>query len=75
MGMFDTVHVNCPRCGEIVEFQSKAGECELNTYTDDNTPHDIAHSIIGNVSECESCGYSVKIKGIKPIKKYHIEIE
>ncbi len=29
MSMFDTVLVKCPKCHSIIEFQSKAGSCEL----------------------------------------------
>lgn len=29
MGMYDSVMVRCPKCGEEHEFQSKSGECLL----------------------------------------------
>ena len=29
MGMFDSLIVKCPNCNEQVEFQSKAGGCNL----------------------------------------------
>jgi len=32
MGMFDTVHVQCPICKINVPIQSKAGECILGDY-------------------------------------------
>lgn len=32
MGMFDTVQVNCPRCGKEADFQSKSGDCTLRNY-------------------------------------------
>ncbi len=32
MGMFDYVHYKCPSCGELVEEQSKAADCDLNHY-------------------------------------------
>ena len=32
MGMYDSVWVKCPKCGEENEFQSKSGECILGFY-------------------------------------------
>jgi len=32
MGMFDYTYFKCPKCKEIVEEQSKAGDCSLNRY-------------------------------------------
>ena len=32
MGMFDTVKLVCPKCGEEQEVQSKAGDCLLRYY-------------------------------------------
>jgi len=38
MGMFDTVVVECPLCKYQNEFQSKYGDCTLETYTIENAP-------------------------------------
>lgn len=32
MGMFDYVYYKCPKCKEISEDQSKAGDCDLKRY-------------------------------------------
>jgi len=32
MGMFDYVYFKCPKCKEIAEEQSKAGDCDLKRY-------------------------------------------
>jgi len=32
MGMFDYTYFKCPNCGEVVEGQSKAGDCSLSRY-------------------------------------------
>lgn len=61
MGMFDSVHVKCPHCGEFVEFQSKAGDCILRDYQPDDVPSDIALDVDGKVSECQNCKELVKI--------------
>lgn len=41
MGMFDTVMVPCPTCGEQAEFQSKGGKCLLETFTLEEAPDDV----------------------------------
>ena len=41
MGVYDTVIVPCPTCGECGEFQSKSGKCLLETYSLDEAPDDI----------------------------------
>jgi hypothetical protein len=41
MGMFDTIWVKCPKCGEESGFQSKSGDCILGDYTLENCPDDV----------------------------------
>lgn len=55
MGMFDSVYVFCPNCGDEVEFQSKAGECVTEEYYLHNMPAEIAKDICGDSLVC-SCG-------------------
>ena len=62
MGMFDRIWVNCPQCGERVEFQSKAGKCGMFDYTLDNAPAWILADIMGEWNICK-CGKKVKIEG------------
>ncbi len=60
MGMFDSVYVRCPKCGQNVEFQSKGGECILAAYTDlNNIPVDVASDL--NTAESCDCGNTVSI--------------
>jgi len=61
MGCYDTVLVNCPKCGEEHNFQSKSGECLLEYYTLENCPD----SVMSNVNrhspyKCD-CGVSLKV--------------
>ena len=60
--MFDTVRYTCPNCGEEASTQTKAGDCNLNVYTEYDLPDDIAISFIkyGVPYPCESCGESPK---------------
>ena len=62
MGMFDSLYVRCSRCGEDVEFQSKAGECYCNSYNVDNCPPAIAGDLIGKTRSCK-CGNFITLRG------------
>jgi len=62
MGMFNYVHVDCPSCGSIVEFQSKSGSCTLDTYHITDLPVDELAGIIDDQSQCPNCGFVVAIK-------------
>lgn len=62
MGMFDSLIVNCPRCGSEVEFQSKAGECSLARYNLWNVPKKIAADLEGEKEQCTGCMEFVEIK-------------
>ena len=62
MGMFDRVYIACPKCGNKIEFQSKAGVCELNEYGASDVPASIAGDIIGDEQQCQ-CGAVVRIDG------------
>jgi uncharacterized Zn finger protein len=71
MGMYDTVTVPCPQCGERAEFQSKGGDCKLATYTLEDAPDDVLldanrHSPM----RCEKCGalFGIEISGHRPIR-------
>lgn len=41
MGVYDTVLVPCPNCGEKIDFQSKSGDCTLAVYELENAPDDV----------------------------------
>ena len=55
MGMFDSVFVSCPRCGEDNEIQTKNGKCILGRYDLVNAPPEVLLGVKGN-HECDSCG-------------------
>jgi predicted RNA-binding Zn-ribbon protein involved in translation (DUF1610 family) len=52
MGMFDTVYVECPGCGEEVEMQTKTGPCLLGQYSLDSAPPEV---LLGVANEPECC--------------------
>lgn len=66
MGMFDSVMVPCPKCTKLVEFQSKAGECNLSKYHVNSVPAEIAVDINGDTENCENCGYLIKLSANVP---------
>ena len=62
MGMFDRVMVTCPKCGEEIEFQSKAHECALAEYTLYNMPSSIAADLEGANTTCPGCKANVSLQ-------------
>ena len=61
MGMFDSVIVSCPKCKAEIEFQSKAGVCELKRYHQSNVPATVAESLNGGTKTCPFCQCEVEI--------------
>ena len=55
MGMFDTVSLACPHCGERTEFQTKAGQCLGMNYEIESVPARIAESLSERAVTCTSC--------------------
>ena len=64
MGMFDTVYVKCPGCGERVGCQSKSGGCYLDEYELDTAPIEVLAGILGGNgwTYCETCDRDIVIK-------------
>ena len=62
MGVFDTVYAKCPNCGEPLEFQSKAGGCDLKKYHHTSVPAEIAQDL-HDYSEivCGTCWSTYKL--------------
>lgn len=62
MGMFDSVNVECPKCKTLLEFQSKSGDCLLDTYTLDTCPIDVLIDVNRHAPiECPNCKSKVQI--------------
>jgi predicted RNA-binding Zn-ribbon protein involved in translation (DUF1610 family) len=64
MGMFDTVHYQCPSCGEVTEAQTKAGDCTLMDYHAYPDGSDLPPTLMAALADrqkarpiiCSSCG-------------------
>lgn len=62
MGMYDYVRVKCPKCDNSIEFQSKAGPCNLTGYSVHCVPVAVAWSLNGQSQVCDICGYESVIE-------------
>ena len=56
MGMFDSVWVPCPNCEKRNEFQSKGGECILESFTLESAPPRVLLDLHPNALTCDYCG-------------------
>jgi hypothetical protein len=63
MGMFDSFLHRCPKCGEDIDWQSKAGPCKLENYRLDTNPPPpkVAGDLDGQCATCSKCGHTMKI--------------
>lgn len=61
MGMFDSIWVACPKCGEEIEFQSKSGDCSLKHYTLQDCPDDVMININRHSPQKCKCGALLEI--------------
>jgi len=70
MGMFDEVIYPCTEedCDGVVEWQSKAGACDLKIYTFDCVAPEVAIDIDGETQCCRKCGkaYTIRLHGTVP---------
>ncbi len=58
---FDSVVTKCPKCGAEIEFQSKALNCDFETYNLECVPVEIANDINGEEQICKNCDSKVII--------------
>jgi hypothetical protein len=65
--MFDTVRVKCLKCNNLIEFQSKAGDCHLLTYGPDKVPVEIAVDLNDRQELCPSCRTMMVCKTDSPV--------
>lgn len=74
MGMFDNVIAECPKCHGQIYWQSKAGDCELESFEIDSVPMAIAVDINNYSSWCERCETQYVITAPIPTTvRMHIE--
>lgn len=68
MGMSDSVIANCPECSAEIEFQSKAGPCNMYRYHSTSVPAEIAVDLNEEyqTERCEGCGTEVRLSAPVP---------
>jgi hypothetical protein len=70
MGMYDTIFMECPKCGEMNEEQTKWGPCRLHEYTIDDASPDAIEKFVQDPVKCRSCGKKYIVKMLqRPIYK------
>lgn len=74
MGMFDSVYVKCPNCETEMEFQSKAGDCQMQGFDYRAVPVAIAEHLDGKVLTCRSCNHDILIELAEPIRKVAMRV-
>lgn len=65
MSCFDTVEFKCPNCGWTNSLQTKAGHCNLATYslhTSRFPPPEIVGSLAMERPRCEECGVEIAFR-------------
>lgn len=62
MGMYDSLYVDCPKCGKELEFQSKSGECCMSSYKKGNLTPEVAIGINGDLVRCQFCNKRIKLE-------------
>jgi hypothetical protein len=71
MGMYDTVICECPNCRSQEEFQSKSGDCILQTFDLKDCPDDILQDVNRHAPcNCTGCGIILQVN----IKNREVEV-
>lgn len=67
MGMYDTVLVPCPTCGEKYPAQTKGGPCYLTEYELERAPSDVLSDVNRHAPfTCDACGavFTVRLRTV-----------
>ena len=62
MGVYDTVFVPCPDCGEVYPAQSKSGDCLLQDFELNEAPHDVMADVNRHAPFTCECGCVFEVK-------------
>ena len=68
MGMFDTVHFNCPHCNSPMREQTKSGPQNLIDFSL-NEDLCATSGLMGNIFECKCGGKSQIVKAVFVVEK------
>ena len=56
MGVYNTVHGDCPHCGSDTTMQDKSGDPDFSDFFVGNLPISVASSLNGEIDTCDECG-------------------
>jgi hypothetical protein len=63
MGVYDSILLSCPKCGELYAAQSKSGDCLLRIYNFEDTPDDVMANVNRHAPfVCFKCGAKFKVE-------------
>jgi predicted RNA-binding Zn-ribbon protein involved in translation (DUF1610 family) len=63
MGVYNEVKVPCPKCGRKEYFQSKSGECVLDTYEFGQAPDEVMADVNRHAPyTCQDCGTAFRVE-------------
>lgn len=62
MGLYDSIYLKCPHCGEQEEVQSKAGKCDMEIFDKNSVPVIIAAALQDDDWTCYHCKETFRIK-------------
>lgn len=71
MSCFDTVIIRCPKCKDKISYQSKAADCNLETFSYQQVPLRIAGDLNEEEFQCR-CGADFKL--VCPVSYIRMEI-
>ncbi len=61
MGLFNSLYIKCPDCGNELEFQSKSGECAMSVYNDSNLSPTVAVGMDDDIVRCDFCNNNFEL--------------
>ena len=63
MGVYDSVFLPCPKCGELEEAQSKSGDCLCRIFEFGKAPDDVMINVNRHAPfKCFKCGTNFKVE-------------
>jgi hypothetical protein len=55
MGLFDSIYAPCAHCGAPLEFQTKAGDCQMDRFEIDTAPAYLLWDVKDDPKHCIKC--------------------
>ncbi len=62
MGLYDSLTIDCPKCGNELELQSKSGRCCMDNFSKNNLTPEVAVGINGDIVRCQFCNSRIRLE-------------